>query len=205
MYSFLGFCRNLKASHEPRNKGITSFSGLPWVLASLQSSRPMWSPVAPFPSGGHGQARQQPLLLMFSLTDSHVPSYQGMPLREADTALSFTQPAFTGPLFRLEETLLFSQWTDRCKLFCSTPLPYSTSCWQDSFWSLILLWVHAWQITQSCLTLCSPMGSGSSVHGILQARILEWVAMPSYRGSSQPRDQTCVFCISWIAGGFFTV
>ena len=48
---------------------------------------------------------------------------------------------------------------------------------------------------------CSP--PGSSVHGgILQARILEWVAMPSSRGSSQPRDQTHVSCI---AGGFFTV
>ena len=42
---------------------------------------------------------------------------------------------------------------------------------------------------------------GSSVHGILQARILEWVAMPSSRGSSQPRDQTQA---SHIAGGLFT-
>ena len=47
---------------------------------------------------------------------------------------------------------------------------------------------------------CSPPGSWSM--GILQARILEWVAMPSSRGSSQPRDQTQVSCI---AGGFFTV
>ena len=39
---------------------------------------------------------------------------------------------------------------------------------------------------------------------ILQARILEWVAMPSSRGSSQPRDQTQVSCGSCIAGGFFT-
>ena len=45
---------------------------------------------------------------------------------------------------------------------------------------------------------------GSSVHEILQARILEWVAMPSSRGSSQPRDQTHVSCGSCIAGGFFT-
>ena len=40
---------------------------------------------------------------------------------------------------------------------------------------------------QSCLTLCDPMdrsSPGSPVHGILQARILEWVAMPSFRGSS---------------------
>ena len=41
---------------------------------------------------------------------------------------------------------------------------------------------------------CSP--PGSSVHGILQARILEWVAMPSSRGSSGPRDGTCVSCVS---------
>ena len=46
---------------------------------------------------------------------------------------------------------------------------------------------------------CSP--PGSSVLGILQARILEWVAMPSSRGSSQPRDLTQLSCI---AGGFFT-
>ena len=43
---------------------------------------------------------------------------------------------------------------------------------------------------------------GYTVHGILQARILEWVAIPSSRGSSQPRDQTQV---SHIAGGFFTI
>ena len=45
---------------------------------------------------------------------------------------------------------------------------------------------------QACLTLCDPMMDcsppGSSVHGILQARVLEWVAMPSSRGSSQPKD-----------------
>ena len=48
-------------------------------------------------------------------------------------------------------------------------------------------------VTQPCLTLCNPMDCnrpGSSVHGILQARILEWVAMPFSRGSSQPKDQT---------------
>ena len=59
-------------------------------------------------------------------------------------------------------------------------------------------------VTQSCLTLCDPMDCsppGSSVHGILQARILEWVAFPFSRGSSQPRDETQVSCI---AGGFFT-
>ena len=54
-------------------------------------------------------------------------------------------------------------------------------------------------VTQSCPTLCDPMdysSSGSSVHGILQARILEWVAMPSSRGSPQPRDQTQVYHVA---------
>ena len=56
----------------------------------------------------------------------------------------------------------------------------------------MLVCVHA----QSCLTLCNP-GSppGSSVHGIFQARILEWVVISYFRGSSPPRDQTCVSCI----------
>ena len=48
-------------------------------------------------------------------------------------------------------------------------------------------------------TLCDPMDCsppGSSVHGILQARILEWVAIPFSRGSSTPRDQTQVSCIA---------
>ena len=63
------------------------------------------------------------------------------------------------------------------------------------------------QSFQSCLTLCDPIDSnpaGSSVHGIIQARILKWVAMPSFRGSSQPKDQTHISCGSCIAGRFFT-
>ena len=54
-------------------------------------------------------------------------------------------------------------------------------------------------VTQSCLTLCDPMDCsppGSSVHGILQARILECIAIPFSRGSSQPRDRTQVSCIA---------
>ena len=60
-------------------------------------------------------------------------------------------------------------------------------------------------VAQSCLTLCDPMNCslpGSSVHGTLQARILEWEATPFSRGSSRPRDQTWVSCI---AGRFLTV
>ena len=55
------------------------------------------------------------------------------------------------------------------------------------------------KVAQSCLTLCDPMDY--TVHGILQARILEWVAVPFSRGSSQLRDWTQ---LSWIAGRFLT-
>ena len=59
-------------------------------------------------------------------------------------------------------------------------------------------------IAQSCPTLCDPVDyslPGSPIHGILQARILEWVAVLFSRGSSQPRDRTQVSCITdW----FFT-
>ena len=64
------------------------------------------------------------------------------------------------------------------------------------------LWacVHG-QLLQLCPTLCNHMACscpGSSVHGIFQARILEWVAIPFFRGSSWPRGRTrfsCIFCI----------
>ena len=60
-------------------------------------------------------------------------------------------------------------------------------------------------LAQLCPTLCDPMDCsppGSSVHGILQARILEWVPLSFSRGSSQPRDWTQVSCI---IGRFFTI
>ena len=71
-------------------------------------------------------------------------------------------------------------------------------------WGILLLetcvcvWLH-------CVWLCNPMDCsppGSPVHGILQARALEWVAIPFFRGSSRPTDQSWVSCI---AGGFFTI
>ena len=54
------------------------------------------------------------------------------------------------------------------------------------------------EVAQSCPTLCDPMDCnlpGSSVHGIFQARVLEWVAISFSRGSSRPRDWTWVSCI----------
>ena len=88
----------------------------------------------------------------------------------------------------------------RFSSFISTITSYVaflTYKWSELKWSE--------NITQSYQILCNPMNRsppGSSVHGLLQARILEWVAMSSSRASSQPRDRTQVSCI---AGGFFTI
>ena len=60
-------------------------------------------------------------------------------------------------------------------------------------------------VPQSCPTFCDPLNcspSGSSVHGTLQTRTLEWVAIPFSRGSTWSRDWTHVFCI---AGRFFNI
>ena len=65
---------------------------------------------------------------------------------------------------------------------------------QFYFWEKVKV-----KVAQSCPTLCNSMDC--IVHGIPQARILEWVSFPFSRGSSQPRDQTQV---SRIAGRFFT-
>ena len=66
-------------------------------------------------------------------------------------------------------------------------------------WKALTLHTMTVTITQSCPTLCNPMAY--TVHGILQARILDWVAYPFSRGASQPRNQTQV---SQISGRFFT-
>ena len=79
--------------------------------------------------------------------------------------------------------------------------------WGHTFWLILLSYVGVGpvsdssdsEVTQSCPTLCDPMDcslSGSSVHGIFQARILEWVAVSFSRGSSQPKDRTRVSCIA---------
>ena len=66
------------------------------------------------------------------------------------------------------------------------------------------LHVYVWSALQLCPAFCDPMDcspSGSSVHGILQARILEWVALPSSRGSSPPRDGPHISYVSYIDSG----
>ena len=85
-----------------------------------------------------------------------------------------------------------------CRITFLSVEAYTHPCVLSSLSFFIELCV-CMKVTQSRPTLCNPMDY--TVHGILQARILEWVAFPFSRGSSQRRDRTQVSCI---AGGFFT-
>ena len=92
--------------------------------------------------------------------------------------------------FQMPHILVHTLYWYGCFLFFSCPNPSSNRC--------VL-------VTQLCLTLCNRIDCslpGSSAHGILQARILEWVSMSFSRKSSQPRDWTWVSCI---AGRFFII
>ena len=104
--------------------------------------------------------------------------------------------------------------------FCNSPST-DVECWAKKIFYLLYdlivrsnscrkegpLWrMKKWKYKslKSCPTLCNPVDF--TFHGILQARIVEWVAFPFSRGSSQPRDRTQVFCmasgsfISWATG-----
>ena len=77
----------------------------------------------------------------------------------------------------------FGKWIMKIKIQLREPLTFCSVCMLRA------------ELLQSCLTLCDSMDCsppGSSVHGILQVRILEWVAVRSSRGSSPPRDWTCI-------------
>ena len=96
----------------------------------------------------------------------------------------------------VSESLLERWWE-----FCWSPLRKhrlrSSHSWEFLLARKPWAWFHAKPL-QSCLTMCDPMDcslSGSSVCGILQAKILEWVAMPSSKGSYRPRDRTWVSCL----------
>ena len=79
------------------------------------------------------------------------------------------------------------------------------NCKEEWYWMLKSLNSRINEVTQSCPTLCNPMDyslPGSYIHGIFQARVLEWVAISFSRGYSWPRDWTQV---SRIAGRGFTI
>ena len=98
-----------------------------------------------------------------------------------------------------------------CQVLWCLALLNSCSCWRVNLTNKLCMCLRFFfrlnvlvLVAQSCLILCDPMDCsppGSSVHEILQATVLEWVAISFSRGSSWPRDQTQVSCT---AGRFFT-
>ena len=88
--------------------------------------------------------------------------------------------------------------SDAEKAFDNIPHPFMIKTLQNVGTEGTYLYVKV-KVAQSCPTVCHSMYY--TVHGILQARTLGWVAYPIFKGSSQPRDQTQV---SRIAGRFFT-
>jgi len=63
------------------------------------------------------------------------------------------------------------------------------------------VYMYVCSVSQVCPIFCDPMHTSppySSIHGILQARIPEWVAISFSKGSSQPRDWSCIYCISFV-------
>ena len=87
--------------------------------------------------------------------------------------------------------------------WCAAVCGVAKSQTRLSNWTTMAIWKMKVLVTQSNLTLWNPTDyspPGPSVHAIVQARILEWVAIPFSRGSSQPRDWTW---LSYIAGGLF--
>ena len=98
-----------------------------------------------------------------------------------------------------------AHWNPEDTLILSATLPFWNFAEErmQAFYCLdpyhIPLSDYMCSVVRSCLTLCSHMYcslAGSSAHGIIQARILEWGAISYSRGSSWPRNRTCVYCIS---------
>ena len=109
-------------------------------------------------------------------------------------------------LFTLDKS--FHEWTPLNLPFITSYLCISSSsCIKHSPVNCLESFLHQVieYITQSCPTLCNPMDCGlpgSLVHGIFQARVLEWVAISFSRGSSLPSDRTRISCI---VGRRFTI
>ena len=122
-------------------------------------------------------------------------------------SLLVTEASLKDDTLKIGFLICAMQWVSKISL---------DSCWQvrhsrkASKWCLMQSWCPMCVCLSArklpwCPTLCDPMDCnlpGSSVHGILQARILEWVVMPSFRGSSQSRDWTQVSDVSCIGRWF---
>ena len=146
----------------------------------------------------HGVAKNRPLLSYW--TELNWGDKTGKPVCLGEQGRCSNMYHFLHICFPLRGLTLFPFLLSPCfqgSQECHWLLGHENNT--EIVWQMVMP-CHAKSL-QLCLTLCDPMDyslPGSSVHGILQARILEWVAMPSSRGSSQPRDWTHVYCGSCI-------
>ena len=133
-----------------------------------------------------------------------------MAAHQASPSLGFSRQEhwsglpFPSPMHESEKWKWRHSVMSRVRLFAipwtaAYQAPLSMGVSRQEYWSRVPLPSLKVKVNQSFLTLCSPIDY--AVHGILQARILEWAAIPFSRGSSQPRVWTQVSCL---AGGFFT-
>ena len=133
------------------------------------------------------EARADWNLLLIHFQNSHLPSRRSIN-KALNTAREGWSWVSTVPL-PMDVKTGKAEW-DGTDLF--SDLFYSLATVTETLWATIFSSMKVKVlVTQSCPTLCDPMDCslpGFSVHGILQARILEWIAIPSSRGSSQPRD-----------------
>ena len=132
--------------------------------------------------------------------DFKIPEYLSSPAECPTPCCLFTPVTLTG-IQCVNVISYFPKWKKGAAALFSTFANLNASLQRTVKFSYLLL---TCSVPQSCPTLWDPMDCrppGSSVHGILQASILEWVAISFSRGSSQPRDQNHVFALT---GSFFT-
>ena len=143
------------------------------LLGPSSASVP-WPPCPPVPQGGRQGGHAQPTTPLWEVQAKRTQNYSLKPLWNLWNCWSYV---FANSSLHLShgDTKQSCQWdSNRC--------------------------MRA-KLLQSCPTLMDCSLPGSSVHGILQARILEWVAIPFSRRSSQPRDQTQIsYLLNWLAG-----
>ena len=147
--------------------------------------------------------------LLFPVFHKHLPTSLGGALCTSSSVFFLLIPLFIIPLFSLfylEKAMAPHSSTPAWKIPRTEEPGRLQSMrshrvghdWSDLAAAAVFLLVCMCVLSRvSRLQLCNPMDyspSGSSVHGISQARILEWVAIPFSRGSSQPRDQTLYLC-----------
>ena len=154
--------------------------------------------------------------LEISLTSSYIPRYLYSTATD-DRVNTYNVVSFKYLLRTSVEQQNFFCWPP-CPVTVTWPSANPCTMWPS--WAAVcrILIIFCWmaglcvlipplrsEVAQSCPTLSYPMDyslTGSSIHGIFQARILEWVAISFFRGSSRPRDRTQV---SRIVGSRFTV